>query len=390
MDRQILQRTLSPHGRSRAARQFRIFHFITVISGLAAVVVETLSGLPAWLQLLTAAVNIAVAALFCVEWALRVYVAPEEWQTGGRRARLHYLLSPTGLIDLLAAAALPLGVAAGLRHDDQALFCVIWILKFVRYSAGLSMVGRVILNERAALSSVLTVFCVVLLTSATLAHVLERERQPEAFGSIPAAMWWAIVTLTTTGYGDVIPLTVGGRIIGGFVMVSGIAVFAMWAGILANGFAVELRRRDFLRTWDLVSRLPLFADLGSTVISDIVRQLRVQEARAGTVVFRRGQIGDRMYFIVSGRVKVELKPTPIELGEGEFFGEFALITGAPRSATVTVIEDAELLVLDIADFRDLAVKRPELTKAIHAEADRRRAPPPAAPTAARATPSNSA
>lgn len=382
MDRQTLYRTLSPHGRSPAARRFRVSYFVIVLSGLAAVIIETMSGLPAWLQTLTAAINYAVAALFCIEWALRTYAAPEEWLTEARRARLHYLTSPAGVIDLLAAAALPLGIVLGLHHDDQALFCVLWVLKFTRYSTGLSMVGRVIHGELSALTSVLTVFSVVLLTSATLAHLLERERQAEAFGSIPAAMWWAIVTLTTTGYGDVVPQTVGGRIVGGFVMVSGIAVFAMWAGILANGFAVELRRRSFLRTWDLVSRMPLFADLGSTVIADIVRQLRVQEARAGTVVFRRGEIGDRMYFIVSGRVRIELTPTPIELGEGAFFGEFALITGAPRSATVTVVENAELLVLDIADFRDLAVKRPELTAAIHAEADRRRATPPGAAAAA--------
>lgn len=394
MDRQTLYRTLSPHGRSPAARRFRIFYFVIVLSGLAAVIIETMSGLPAWLQTLTAAINYTVAALFCIEWALRTYAAPEEWLTEARRARLHYLTSPAGVIDLLAAAALPLGIALGLHHDDQALFCVLWVLKFTRYSTGLSMVGRVIHGELSALTSVLTVFSVVLLTSATLAHLLERERQAEAFGSIPAAMWWAIVTLTTTGYGDVVPQTVGGRIVGGFVMVSGIAVFAMWAGILANGFAVELRRRSFLRTWDLVSRVPLFADLGSTVIADIVRQLRVEEMRAGAVVFRRGQVGDRMYFIVSGRVRIELAPTPIELGEGSFFGEFALITGAPRTATVTVVENAELLVLDIADFRDLAVKRPELTAAIHAEADRRRATPPApstgAPIAARPTPSDGA
>jgi voltage-gated potassium channel len=390
MDRQTLHRTLSPHGGGHAARRFRVFYFVTVLCGLAAVVVETMSGLPPWLRALTTAVNYVVAALFCIEWALRIHVAPEEWLTDAWRARLHYLTSPAGVIDLLAAAALPLGVAIGLRQDDQPLFCVLWVLKFTRYSTGLSMVGRVIRGELAALTSVLTVFCVVLLISATLAHLLERERQAEAFGSIPAAMWWAIVTLTTTGYGDVVPQTVGGRIVGGFVMVSGIAVFAMWAGILANGFAVELRRRSFLRTWDLVSRVPLFADLGSTVIADIVRHLRVQEMRAGTIVFHRGQIGDCMYFIVSGRVRIELKPTPVELAEGAFFGEFALITGAPRSATVTVLDNAEFLVLDIADFRDLAMKRPELTAAIHAEADRRRATPVAAATAAPPTPSGGA
>jgi voltage-gated potassium channel len=204
--------------------------------------------------------------------------------------------------------------------------------------------------------------------------VLERHVQPEVFHSIPAAMWWAIVTLTTTGYGDVTPQTVGGRMVAGAVMISGIAVFAMWAGILANGFSVELRRRDFLRTWDLCSRVPLFRDGGVELIADVVHLLRIDDARAGEVLMRRGQTGDCMYFIVSGRVRIEGRSDPTALGPGEFFGETALLTGHPRNATVTVLETAELLILDIADFRDLAGKRPELIKQISDIAHGRTAP----------------
>ncbi|MFZ8292018.1 potassium channel family protein, partial [Staphylococcus aureus] len=78
-------------------------------------------------------------------------------------------------------------------------------------------------------------FGIVLIAAATLAHIAERADQPEVFGSIPKALWWAIVTLTTTGYGDVVPQTAFGRIIAGFVMISGIGVLALLAGILATG-----------------------------------------------------------------------------------------------------------------------------------------------------------
>jgi len=369
--RQTIRQIISRHGRTSAARRFRIAYFATVTIGLVAVVLYTLSGLPDWAHTLTSRTTFVVAALYVVEWLTRIWVAPEGSATPAWRARLRYVLSPAGVSDFAAMLALPIGLNVDLTGDDKSLFCVVWSLKLVRYSEGLAMLGRVIVNQRASLISVLTVFAIVLLLSATLVYVLERHVQPDVFHSIPAAMWWAIVTLTTTGYGDVTPQTVGGRMIAGVVMVSGIAVFAIRAGILANGFSVELRRRDFLRTWDLCSRVPLFRDGGVELIATIVHLLRIDDARPGEVLMRRGQDGDCMYFIVSGRVRVEAGRADIELGPGDFFGEMALLSGDARSVTVTVIDTAELLVLDIADFRDLAGKRPDLIRSISEVAQRR-------------------
>jgi voltage-gated potassium channel len=369
--RHVIRQVINRHARTVAAQRFRIAYFVTVTIGLVAVVLYTLPSLPGWAHWLTSRTTFVVATLYVVEWLTRIWVAPEGFAGPAWRARLRYLLSPTGLSDFAAMLALPIGLNVDVTGDDKSLFCIIWSLKFIRYSEGLAMLGRVIANQRSALISVLTVFVIVLLLSATLVYVLERHIQPDAFHSIPAAMWWAIVTLTTTGYGDVTPQTAGGRMVAGVVMVSGIAVFAMWAGILANGFSVELRRRDFLRTWDLCARVPLFRDGGVELIADVVHLLRIDDARAGEVLMRRGQPGDCMYFIVSGQVRVEHRPDPIELGPGEFFGEMSLLSGQPRTATVTVVETAELLILDIADFRDLAGKRPALVRMISDIANRR-------------------
>lgn len=362
--RQIIRQIISRHGRTAAARRFRIGYFATVTVGLLAVVLYTLPSLPAWAHWLTSRTTIVVAALYVVEWLVRIWVAPEASSAPAWRARLGYIASPAGLSDFAAMLALPIGLNVDLTGDDKSLFCIVWSLKYIRYSEGLAMLGRVIVNQQTSLISVLTVFAIVLLLSATVVFVLERHLQPEVFHSIPAAMWWAIVTLTTTGYGDVTPQSAAGRAIAGVVMVSGIAVFAMWAGILANGFSVELRRRDFLRTWDLCSRVPLFRDGGVELISTVVHLLRIDDARPGEVLMRRGQSGDCMYFLVSGRVRVVGWRVETELGPGDFFGEMALLSGGARSATVTVLDTAELLVLDIADFRDLAGKRPDLVKTI--------------------------
>jgi voltage-gated potassium channel len=155
-------------------------------------------------------------------------------------------------------------------------------------------------------------------------------------------------------------------------MVGGIAVFALWAGIIANAFTEELRRRDFLRTWDLVAHVPFFRDLGASTIADIVKLLHARDVADDTILFHRGQPGDAMYFIVSGEVRIEMGALSKTLGAGEFVGEMALLFGAPRSATVVVTQPSVLLVLDIANFRELAGRRPELINTIEAEAKRRR------------------
>jgi len=212
---------------------------------------------------------------------------------------------------------------------------------------------------------------IALFLAATLAYMAERAAQPDHFGSLPKALWWAIVTLTTTGYGDAVPITGIGRVVGGLVMMSGILLFALWAGILATGFSEEVRRREFLRTYDLVHKVPFFHDLGASVIAELARLLKPREYPAGATVVRRGQNGDCMYFIVSGEIEIRTEPKPLHLHSGSFFGEIALITGGPRTATAIASKRTVLLLLDIADFRDLAARRPALAQAIHGEAERR-------------------
>ena len=157
-------------------------------------------------------------------------------------------------------------------------------------------------------------------------------------------------------------------------MISGIVVFGLLAGILATGFAAEMKRRDFLRNWDLVAQVPMFHDVGPGTIADLAGLLRPRELPSRTVVARRGAAGDCMFFIVSGEVEIQLEPKPVRLGRGHFFGEMALVTGATRNATVVTTAATRLLVLDIADFRALASAKPELLDIIHQEAGRRSSP----------------
>jgi len=162
-----------------------------------------------------------------------------------------------------------------------------------------------------------------------------------------------------------------GRVLAGVVMISGIAVIALWAGILATGYFEEVRRREFLRTWDLVAKVPFFHDVGAAVIADVAQLLRPRDYPAGAVIVRRGEQGDCMYFVASGEVEIRVMPEGIRLGAGDFFGELALLTGDPRNATVVATGQCTLLRLDIVDFRQLLGRQPELARIIRIAADAR-------------------
>jgi len=343
--------------------------------GLLAMIANTGTDAGSRSDLLLSGTVTAAWGFFVASYALRIWSAPKAAARRGvsaAGARRRYVLSASGWIDMMAAVALPAGWLTGLPERDAQLFVIVWALNYIRRAGGLTLLLRVMRRAAPALASVLTVFFVVLLIAGTLSYVFEREAQRQTFRTIPHALWWAITTLSTTGYGDVVPVTLWGRLLAAWVMVGGIVIFALWAGIIANAFAEELRRRDFLRTWDLVASVPFFQTLGAAAMADIVRLVRARDVAAGTVVIRKGQPGDSMYFVVSGEAIVMFDSEAITLRPGAFFGEMALLFGTRRSATVVITKPSVLLVLDIADFRVLAGRRPELIDVIEAEGRRRR------------------
>lgn len=277
---------------------------------------------------------------------------------------------PAIAIDVLAVLV-PMAAFLFAGTPDRSLYCAIWLLKPLRYSIFIRLMGRVLTNEARNLIGVTSIFGIVMFGAALAAYVIERDVQPDKFGSIPQAMWWAVVTLSTTGYGDAIPQSFAARVLAGLVMMSGIGIFALWAGILATGFYQEVRRQDFVRNWQLVAAVPLFQRLGPAALIEIVRTLRPRIVPAGAVICRKGETGDRMFFIVEGCVSVAT-PNPVELGPGSFFGEMALISGEPRSATVSAVTEVSLLSLYAVDFQILSGSSPEIAEIIRKTALERR------------------
>lgn len=363
---------------SPAGRRWREFHLAVLGIGLLAVILLSVDDLLWPFKHDLRLIVWVVSTVFFVEYLVRLWVAPENTRIDARHAltaRLRWAVSLEGLIGLLAImpAVMLAGGYAIIRADTASVFCILWILKLGLHAPAVGTLARVVSNERAPLAAVLILFSIVLMIAATGAHLLERERQPEQFGSLPGAMWWAVVTLTTTGYGDVVPLTAGGRMIGALLMISGIATLAVMTGVLATGFAQEERRREYLRVWEQVARVPIFASLGVVTLSEIVGKLRTRYYPGRITVVRRGEAGDSMFFISSGEVEVRLpNGASIRLADGAFFGEMALLERQPRTASVATTKPTTLLVLYASDFYEIASHIPTLAQAVEVEAKRRR------------------
>jgi len=308
-------------------------------------------------------------------WCCLAYFATETAVRADRArhngALQSYLISLTGIVDLAGVIPVPIALVCGAAPETAWLFGSLWVLKLAQNSPGFAQLGRVFVLEAKPLASVLVLFLIVLFLAAAAMHVVERGDQPLLFGTLPSSLWWAVVTLTTTGYGDEVPHTALGRLLGAGVMICGIATFGLWTGVLATGFAAERRRRNFIETWDVVSKVPFFQSLDPSAITEITHMLRRLEVPERTAVIRRGRVGDCMYFIAAGEVEVDVTPTPVRLAEGAFFGELALLGDMIRTANVSTTRATTLLVLDLADFRTLMAHHTELARAIDAEAKRR-------------------
>jgi voltage-gated potassium channel len=191
-------------------------------------------------------------------------------------------------------------------------------------------------------------------------HVAEREVQPDKFGSIPDAMYWAIITLTTVGYGDAAPATAIGRLIAGITAITGLVMLSLPVGIIATSFAEVIHRRDFVVTWNMVARVPIFQGLDAADIAGVMRFLRSQMVDAGVVIVRQGDPAHSMFFIASGLVEIELPDQRPRLSDGHFFGQIAMIRRGRQLATVRALEKTRLLVLTHEDFMALADQSPDI------------------------------
>lgn len=349
-----------------------VFIFATVVL----VVLETVPSIEARWRDAFQILEFAAGLAFLIEYLARLWVAdlhPPFRRLRPVTARLRYAVQLPAIIDLLAVLPFLLGFVLP-AADFKALVVLrlVRFFKLARYSPALRSLANAIAGERHALAASLVIIFGVMLLAATAMYLVERDVQPEKLGTIPDAMWWALATLTTVGYGDVTPVTAVGKVLGGLVMLMGYGLFALPIGIVATAFAREIHARDFVVTWGMVASVPLFEDLKASEIAEIAKLLRALSVDGGQVITRVGEEATSMYFIARGAVEVDLDHTRARLEEGAFFGEMAILGGRRRLASVTALEATQLMVLEAGDLHRLMNSKPEVARKILDEVRERR------------------
>ena len=340
---------------------------VLIVVTLTATVLESVPRLAAQYGEAFEAIEYAALITFSIEYAARLWTAIEHprWRRfGAIRSRLSFAASPAGLIDLVAV--LPFWLSLVVAADFRA-FLVLRLIRFfklTRYSPAMRSLLEALYTERRALVGCFVILCGATLIAAALMHVAEGATQPDKFGTIPDAMWWAIVTLGTVGYGDAVPITVAGRLVAGLTIFVGLLMVALPIGIVATAFANEVHRRDFVVTWGLVARIPLFSELTAAQIGDVMKMLRAQKVDKGTIIARRGEPAHSMYLIVDGEVEIKLHHKHVRLGAGDFFSEVAALKQSRRSATVIALRATRLLALDASDLHGLMDREPQIAARI--------------------------
>jgi len=345
------------------SRGFDIFMMTLILTNVVVVVIETVEAHAAQYEAFFYTFEVFSVAIFTVEYVLRIWACVEDPHRRYLRpvmGRLKYAISPMAVIDLLAFLPFYLSVFIDVDLRFLRVFRLLRILKLTRYSGAVETLGNVFRNESKPLFAAVTIMMSILVLLSGVMFFLEKDAQPEAFGSIPHAMWWGMATLTTVGYGDVVPVTALGKVVGAFVTLLGLGMFALPAAILASGFAQETKRRDFTVTWNLVARVPLFSRLTAVEISEIAELLRLQTAVPNEVIMHKGDMGDSLFFVLVGQVRVDLESGPVVLEQGEYFGELGVLYQKPRMATVTAVSSCQFLVLDADDFNLLLAQHPDL------------------------------
>ena len=224
-----------------------IFLITLIILNIIAVILETVDSIYSAYSFYFIIFERSSTFIFLVEYILRVWVSIEDINKKNKISnfliRVKYIGSWPAIIDLLAVLSglLPMIFEIDLRI--LRALRMLRLLKFSRYFKVMNLLLGVLKEERQSFLAAMFLLTIAMLIASTGIYIFEKDAQPDKFGSIPEAMWWAVATLTTVGYGDVTPITAMGKIFGALITIIGIGTVALPSGILASGFSDQLKRR---------------------------------------------------------------------------------------------------------------------------------------------------
>jgi len=223
------------------------FLVVLIVLNVIATVLESVTHIAATWEQAFYVFEVFSVVVFTIEYLLRLWTCVD--LSDGRYdsaffGRLRYMLSPFALIDLIAVLPFYLFFFGHLDLRFLRILRLLRLFKLTRYSSAFTALANVLEQQSKSILAAMSLLFMMLVLSASAMHLIEKDVQPDAFGSIPQAMWWAVVTLTTVGYGDITPVTTLGKFVGGLVSIIGICMAALPAGLLASGFSAQFLRQS--------------------------------------------------------------------------------------------------------------------------------------------------
>ena len=223
-----------------------IFITCLIAINVAAFIASTSPTLSQEQQLILENIEIVSSLVFTIEYLLRLWVCTVDSRYSHPFwGRLRYGLTPLSLIDLISILPFySLLLFPNLSFINLIrLLRLLRLLKMSRYSESLRTLGAVLYAKKEELIATAFAVFILLIFASSVMYFVENEAHPETFASIPDAMWWGVVTLTTVGYGDIYPITPLGKFLGAILAFLGIGIFALPAGLIAAGFSEEVQRK---------------------------------------------------------------------------------------------------------------------------------------------------
>ena len=234
-------------GDDRLSKRFDIFIMALILLNVAAVILETVDSIHDDYEQYFNYFEYLSVFVFTIEYLGRLWTCTyHEKYKHPFWGRIKFIFSFMAIVDLLAI--IPFYLPLFLNIDGRVLrvlrlFRIVRIFKMGRYSTAFNMIVTVVSKRKEELLVTLTIVFVMLILASSLMYYVEHEAQPEVFRNIPETMWWGVATLTTVGYGDVYPITGLGKVLGAFIAILGVGIFALPAGIIASGFEAEISKR---------------------------------------------------------------------------------------------------------------------------------------------------
>ena len=340
---------------------------LLIIANVAAVALETIPSMYGRFRGAFSAFEQFSLFAYGLEYILRVWSSVEDPRIAVRgplNGRAAFALRPLMLVDFMAFAPSILGLFLGFDFRVLRIFRLFRLLKLARYSQALQALLSVLLAERSALFASFILLIATTCFCGELMHLAEGTVQPRTLGTMPNAMYWAITTLATVGYGDITPITPLGKLIAGMTMVLGLAAFALPVGIIANGFVTGLSRRRFAFTWTMLRRQPLFHGFDVDALNDVLESLSAAVVREHSQITVSGRNADTFYLVVAGRACFESGAAVREIGPGGLIGVETYIHDAVYDDTVTAETELRVVALPGDELRRLCRKYPLLKERI--------------------------